>query len=54
MSSRCFDLDLARAVGMTVQISDTTLTTRAIRPTALGHALLSYLLGLVCFCGISR
>jgi hypothetical protein len=30
---------------MTVQISDTTLTTHAIRPTALGHALLSYLLG---------
>jgi uncharacterized membrane protein len=36
---------LAFTVGMTFQVSDTTLTTHAIRSTALRHALLSYLFG---------
>lgn len=38
---------LAFTIGMTYQVSDTALTTRAVRHTALRHALLSYLLGTV-------
>jgi uncharacterized membrane protein len=38
---------LAFTLGMTYQVSDTDLQTRAIRSTALRHALLSYLLGAV-------
>ena len=38
---------LAFTLGMTYQVSDTDLKTRAIRTTALRHALLSYLLGAV-------
>jgi uncharacterized membrane protein len=36
---------VAFTVGMTFQVSDTTLTSQAIRSTALRHALLSYLFG---------
>lgn len=36
---------LAFTVGMTYQLSDTPLTTRALRQTLLRHALLSYLFG---------
>jgi hypothetical protein len=45
VSSRGFDHRLATAAGMTFQVSDTTPTTHTFRPTALRHALLSYLLG---------
>ena len=38
---------LAFTIGMTYQVSDTNLTTKAMRHTALRHALLSYLLGTV-------
>jgi uncharacterized membrane protein len=38
---------LAFTIGMTYQVSDTNLTSRAIRHTALRHALLSYLFGTV-------
>jgi uncharacterized membrane protein len=38
---------LAFTLGMTYQVSDTNLQTRAIRTTALRHALLSYVLGAV-------
>lgn len=38
---------LAFTLGMTFQVSDTTITSSAIRVTALGHALLSYLFGAV-------
>jgi uncharacterized membrane protein len=38
---------LAMTIGMTFQVSDTNLTTKAIRRTALAHALLSYLFGAV-------
>jgi uncharacterized membrane protein len=38
---------LAITIGMTFQVSDTNLTTKAIRRIALGHALLSYLFGAV-------
>ncbi len=38
---------LAFTVGMTYQVSDTDLKTRAIRETALRHGLLSYLFGAV-------
>lgn len=38
---------LAFTLGMTYQVSDTTLQTRAIRRTALRHGLLSFLLGAV-------
>jgi uncharacterized membrane protein len=38
---------LALTVGMTFQVSDTNLTTKAIRRIALAHALLSYLYGAV-------
>jgi uncharacterized membrane protein len=38
---------LAFTIGMTYQVSDTDLTARAIRHTALRHALLSFLLGTV-------
>ncbi|MFC0438273.1 putative membrane protein [Kutzneria buriramensis] len=38
---------LAFTIGMTFQVSDTDLTTREIRRTALRHALLSYLFGAV-------
>jgi uncharacterized membrane protein len=34
-------------IGMTFQVSDTNLTTKAVRRIALGHALLSYLFGAV-------
>lgn len=36
---------LALTLGMTYQVSDTNITQRAIRATALRHALLSYLFG---------
>jgi uncharacterized membrane protein len=38
---------LAFTIGMTFQVSDTDLTTKVIRATALVHALLSYLFGAV-------
>ncbi len=38
---------LAFTIGMTYQVSDTDLTSKAVRHTALRHALLSYLLGTV-------
>ena len=38
---------LAFTIGMTFQVSDTDLLTKQIRATALGHALLSYLFGVV-------
>lgn len=38
---------LAFTIGMTFQVSDTTLKTQEIRKTALKHALLSYLFGAV-------
>lgn len=38
---------LALTIGMTFQVSDTNLTTKAIRRIALSHALLSYLYGAV-------
>jgi uncharacterized membrane protein len=38
---------LAFTIGMTFQVSDTALSTRAMRSTALRHALLSYLFGTV-------
>ena len=38
---------LAFTIGMTFQVSDTALTTKQIRATALRHALLSYLFGAV-------
>jgi uncharacterized membrane protein len=38
---------LAFTIGMTYQVSDTNLTTKAVRHTALHHALLSYLFGTV-------
>ena len=37
----------AFTIGMTFQVSDTNITTKEIRATALRHALLSYLLGAV-------
>ncbi len=36
---------LALTIGMTYQVSDTDLTTKAVRRTALKHALLSYVFG---------
>ncbi|MDP9094846.1 MAG: DUF1345 domain-containing protein [Actinomycetota bacterium] len=38
---------LAFTIGMTFQVSDTDLTTPAVRSTALRHALVSYLFGAV-------
>ncbi|MFT4471530.1 DUF1345 domain-containing protein [Arthrobacter sulfonylureivorans] len=38
---------LAFTIGMTFQVSDTTLKTAVARSTALSHALLSYLLGTI-------
>ncbi|MVN85556.1 DUF1345 domain-containing protein [Deinococcus sp. HMF7620] len=38
---------LAATIGMTYQVSDTTLTTRAMRQLLLGHALLSFVFGTV-------
>jgi uncharacterized membrane protein len=38
---------LALTIGMTFQVSDTNLTTKAIRRIALSHALFSYLFGAV-------
>jgi uncharacterized membrane protein len=38
---------LAFTIGMTYQVSDTNLTSKAMRHTALRHALLSYLFGTV-------
>jgi uncharacterized membrane protein len=38
---------LALTLGMTFQVSDTTLRTTAMRSTALRHALLSYLFGAI-------
>ena len=38
---------LAFTIGMTFQVSDTDLTTKAMRRAALGHALVSYLFGAV-------
>ena len=35
------------SIGMTYQVSDTDLTTHAMRATALRHALLSFLFGSV-------
>jgi uncharacterized membrane protein len=42
-------LYIALTVGMTFQVSDTDLTSRAIRRTALRHALLSYMFGVAVF-----
>jgi uncharacterized membrane protein len=36
---------VAFTIGMTYQVSDTELTSRAIRSTALRHALLSFVFG---------
>jgi uncharacterized membrane protein len=38
---------LAFTIGMTFQASDTDLTTKEIRATALPHALLAYLFGAI-------
>ena len=38
---------LSFTIGMTFQVSDTTLTSSGVRATALRHALLSYLFGVV-------
>lgn len=38
---------MAFTIGMTYQVSDTSLTTKAVRAAALRHALLSYLFGTV-------
>jgi len=38
---------LAFTIGMTFQVSDTDLTHKVIRATALRHALLSYLFGAI-------
>jgi len=38
---------LALTIGMTFQVSDTNLTTKTIRRTALRHAMLSYMFGAV-------
>jgi uncharacterized membrane protein len=38
---------LALTIGMTFQVSDTNLTTKAIRRTATRHALVSYLFGAI-------
>jgi uncharacterized membrane protein len=38
---------LAFTVGMTFQVSDTAVTSRAMRATVLRHALVSYLFGAV-------
>ena len=38
---------LALTIGMTFQVSDTTLTAKRVRRVALHHALLSYLFGAV-------
>jgi uncharacterized membrane protein len=38
---------LAFTIGMTFQVSDTDLTSKAVRRIALGHGLLSYLFGAV-------
>jgi len=38
---------LAFTIGMTYQVSDTNLTSKAVRHTALRHALISYVLGTV-------
>jgi uncharacterized membrane protein len=38
---------LAFTIGMTYQVSDTDLNARRIRSTALGHAMLSFLLGAI-------
>lgn len=43
---------LAFTIGMTFQVSDTDLTTKEIRATALQHALLSYLFGAVILAAI--
>jgi uncharacterized membrane protein len=42
-------LYIALTIGMTFQVSDTDLTSRAIRRTALRHALLSYMFGVAVF-----
>ena len=42
-------LYIALTVGMTFQVSDTDLTSRAIRRAALRHALLSYMFGVAVF-----
>ena len=42
---------VAFTIGMTYQVSDTTLTDRRIRHTVLTHALLSYLFGVVIVAG---
>jgi len=42
---------LAFTIGMTFQVSDTSLTDSEVRHTALRHALLSYLLGAVILAG---
>jgi uncharacterized membrane protein len=38
---------VAFTIGMTYQVSDTDLKSRTIRATALGHAMLSFLLGAI-------
>jgi uncharacterized membrane protein len=42
-------LYVALTLGMTFQVSDTDLTSRAIRRTAMRHALLSYMFGVAVF-----
>ena len=42
-------LYVALTIGMTFQVSDTDLNSKAIRMTALRHSLLSYLFGVVVF-----
>jgi uncharacterized membrane protein len=42
-------LYIALTIGMTFQVSDTDLNSRAIRRTALRHALLSYMFGVAVF-----
>ncbi len=43
---------VAFTIGMTYQVSDTTLRDRRIRGTVLGHAALSYLFGVVIVAGL--
>jgi len=38
---------LTFTIGMTYQVSDTNLTSKALRHTALRHALIAYVLGTV-------
>ena len=44
-----FSLYVALTIGMTFQVSDTDLNSKAIRMNALRHSLLSYVFGVVVF-----